>query len=204
MSRAQVVTSDDEIDRAIRRAKEYEPHRLKAVAVDFDQGMDRIVISLANGVQVVVPRKLLQGLEDAKVAELRQVEIVEANSALHWPSLGVDLYVPALLDGIFGNRQWMATIGASGGAAKTEAKRLAAQENGKRGGRPPSKRPNSPATGGSFSGPKRGDTLVGTLREVYGEGFAHGRRADMRLDTLLEREGVSSLSEYLKKAKSRR
>ena len=46
---------------------------------------------------------------------------------------------------------------------------------------------------------KRGDTLVGTLREEYGEDFAPGRRSDMRLDTLLEEAGVNSLSEYLRR-----
>ena len=47
---------------------------------------------------------------------------------------------------------------------------------------------------------KRGDTLVGTLRETYGEDFAPGVRSDMRLDTLLEREGATSLSDLLKRA----
>jgi len=48
---------------------------------------------------------------------------------------------------------------------------------------------------------KRGDTLVGTLREEYGEDFAPGTRSDMRLDTLLDQEGASSLSEYLRRNK---
>jgi hypothetical protein len=205
MTKARVVTSDEEIDQAIKVAREYEPYRPKAVAVDYDQSSDRIIIDLANGVQVVVPRNLLQGLDRAKTAELRRVEIVEANSALHWPSLDVDLYVPALLDGIFGNRKWMAAIGASGGAAKSDAKRQAARINGKLGGRPRSKRPHSLVTGsGSFGARKRGDTLVGTLRQTYGESFAKGHRPDMRLDTLLEREGATSLSDYLGRSKKRR
>jgi len=45
---------------------------------------------------------------------------------------------------------------------------------------------------------KRGDTLVGTLRKIYGPEFAHGVRSDMRLDTLRERTG-NSLSDMLKK-----
>ena len=45
---------------------------------------------------------------------------------------------------------------------------------------------------------KRGDTLVGNLRQEYGENFATGVRSDMRLDTLLEQAGVDSLSEYLR------
>lgn len=45
---------------------------------------------------------------------------------------------------------------------------------------------------------KRGDTLVGTLREEYGPNFAPGVRSDMRLDTLLERTGATSLTEFLR------
>lgn len=45
---------------------------------------------------------------------------------------------------------------------------------------------------------KRGDTLVGTLREEYGPNFAPSVRADMRLDTLLEQSGAESLSDFLR------
>ena len=46
---------------------------------------------------------------------------------------------------------------------------------------------------------KRSDTLVRTLRETYGPGFASGIRSDAKLGTVLERSGSSSLSDYLKK-----
>lgn len=45
---------------------------------------------------------------------------------------------------------------------------------------------------------KRGDTLVRTLREIYGPNFAPGVRSDMRLDTLREREDAS-LSELVRR-----
>ncbi len=45
---------------------------------------------------------------------------------------------------------------------------------------------------------KRGDTLVGTLRETYGAEFARGVRSDTRLDTLRELTG-KSLSEMIKR-----
>jgi hypothetical protein len=45
---------------------------------------------------------------------------------------------------------------------------------------------------------KNGNTRIGTLRETYGEQIAPGRRSDMKLDTLLEETGNSSLSEYLR------
>jgi len=46
---------------------------------------------------------------------------------------------------------------------------------------------------------KNSNTLVGTLREEFGSGFAKGYRSDMKLGTLLKREGASSLSELVKK-----
>ena len=45
---------------------------------------------------------------------------------------------------------------------------------------------------------KHGNTQIGTLREIYGEDFAEGRRADMHLSTLLQESGAGSLSQYLK------
>jgi hypothetical protein len=45
---------------------------------------------------------------------------------------------------------------------------------------------------------KRTDTLVRTLRETYGDDFAHGYRSDAKLGTVLEREGAEDLSDILK------
>lgn len=44
---------------------------------------------------------------------------------------------------------------------------------------------------------KRGDTHVGSIEQQYGRDF--NVRSDMRLDTLLNREGAESLSDLLKK-----
>jgi hypothetical protein len=46
---------------------------------------------------------------------------------------------------------------------------------------------------------KNGNTRVDSLRETYGESFASNFRGDMKLETLLERVGAKSLSDYLKK-----
>ncbi len=48
---------------------------------------------------------------------------------------------------------------------------------------------------------KRSDTRVDTLRGTYGDSFAAGYRGDMKLETLLERESASSLSELLSRRK---
>lgn len=48
---------------------------------------------------------------------------------------------------------------------------------------------------------KRSDTLVGTLRQEYGDDFANGYRRDARLGTVLDQEGADSLSELLRRGK---
>jgi hypothetical protein len=56
---------------------------------------------------------------------------------LHWPALDVDLFVPALLAGVFGTRAWMAReLARVGGQARSAAKTKAARANGAKGGRP--------------------------------------------------------------------
>jgi hypothetical protein len=54
----------------------------------------------------------------------------------HPKSDAADLYIPALLEGIFGSRQWMTALARKGGAAKSPAKSQASRQNGKKGGRP--------------------------------------------------------------------
>ncbi len=46
---------------------------------------------------------------------------------------------------------------------------------------------------------KREDTLVRTLRNTYGDGFAPGYRSDAELGTVLKREGATDLSQLLDK-----
>jgi hypothetical protein len=45
---------------------------------------------------------------------------------------------------------------------------------------------------------KNGNTLVGTLRQTYGEDFAAGRRSDLKLENLLDDTGSNSLTDYLR------
>jgi hypothetical protein len=49
---------------------------------------------------------------------------------------------------------------------------------------------------------KNSNTRIDTLRKTYGPDFGRRTRGDAHLGTLLEREGVNSLDEYLKKQPS--
>lgn len=46
---------------------------------------------------------------------------------------------------------------------------------------------------------KRNDTLVRTLRQDYGPGFAPGYRSDTKLKTVLKDAGAQTLEQYRKK-----
>ncbi|UPT89180.1 hypothetical protein HAP41_0000009470 [Bradyrhizobium barranii subsp. apii] len=48
---------------------------------------------------------------------------------------------------------------------------------------------------------KRSDTLVGTLRDEYGDKVAKGYRADTKLGTVLKKKGLESLDQLLKKTR---
>jgi hypothetical protein len=46
---------------------------------------------------------------------------------------------------------------------------------------------------------KKGNTRLGSLRQTYGDDFAAGFHSDMKLETLLDRTGASSLTQLLKR-----
>jgi hypothetical protein len=141
---ARVATTDEEIDAAIARANVREPFRPRAVAAAHRPSDDTIVVTFATGVQIAIPRRLLEGLQDATATQLADVEISGPGTGLHWPSLDIDHYIPGVLDGVFGTRRWMAEIGRKGGGARSRAKARAARANGAKGGRP-AKNPSSTA-----------------------------------------------------------
>ncbi len=136
--KARVDVTDTEIGRAIARGNAYEqnPFRPRAIAARYRVKSDTLALKLATGVELVIPRKLLQGLANADPRDVAKIEIEDDGTSLHWESLDVDHYVPGLIDGVFGTRKWMSEAGKIGGSSRSDAKRAAARENGRKGGRP--------------------------------------------------------------------
>jgi Protein of unknown function (DUF2442) len=132
---ARMITTDAEIDAAIERAKLLDGEPL-ARTVEHIQRLNLLIVGLTNGRRLVIPVEDVQGLERATHRQLKNYELHGRGSDISFPELDVDLYVPALIEGVYGNRRWMAQLGSKGGQAKTEAKRRAAQANGAKGGRP--------------------------------------------------------------------
>ena len=128
--------SEKEFQAAVLRGEEIRRNGY-AVSAEYDAHQNRLVVGLSNGVVIMVPVHLLEELAEAGAEDLAEIEISPAGLGLHWPRLDADVYVPALMQGVFGTRRWMAALlGAAGGKASTKAKAAAARENGHKGGRP--------------------------------------------------------------------
>lgn len=109
----------------------------QAKSAHYDRRRSRVVVTLSNALELAFPPEVAEGLAGAKPADLDVIEISPTGLGLHWPRLDADLYIPALLEGAFGSRRWMARqMGREGGKATTASKQAAARENGKLGGRP--------------------------------------------------------------------
>ena len=108
-----------------------------AVSARYDRRSSRVIVGLNTGVQIAFPVRLAEGLADASADDLADIEISSAGLGLYWPRLDMDVYVPALLQGVFGTKSWMARqLGAAGGHVRSLAKVAASRTNGRKGGRP--------------------------------------------------------------------
>ncbi len=131
------MVTQDELETANTRAKELQSRVPKAVSAKYDRHIRRIVVQLSSNLGIFFSPRDAEGLESATPEELSEIEISPSGYGLHFPKLDADLYLPALLEGVFGSERWMASrMGLRGGKSRSEAKTTAARENGKKGGRP--------------------------------------------------------------------
>jgi hypothetical protein len=107
--------TDAELRRAEARGRKMLETEPRAVAAHYDVAAGRVVIDLANGCAYAFPAQRVQDLHGASG----------------------DLNVPALVNGIFGNRAWMAReLARLAGRTRSPKKAAAARSNGAKGGRP--------------------------------------------------------------------
>jgi hypothetical protein len=135
MAKHEVVTTDAEIGAALEKAKLHDGGP-RARTVEYIPDVKLLIVGLNNGRRLALPIEDVQGLGTATHKQLQNYLLLGRGTGISFPDLDVDLYVPALIEGVYGNRRWMAQLGKKGGASKTEAKRRAAQANGAKGGRP--------------------------------------------------------------------
>ena len=129
--------SDAQIDTAEARGRALLETEPRATSARYDPASGRLILELANGCAYAFPAALAEDLQNADATTLAEVEVDGAGFNLHWPTLEVDLYVPALVSGIFGTRRWMMQeLARVAGSARSPAKAAASRANGAKGGRP--------------------------------------------------------------------
>lgn len=104
---AKVVTTDREIEAAIETARRTERFDRRVVRAFYSEGIDSVVLVLENGVTHSIPRKLLQGLTEARPDQVNEIELLGRGTGLHWPALDVSHVVSGLLAGVYGSARWM-------------------------------------------------------------------------------------------------
>lgn len=124
------------LEEAEARGRALPADELRASTARYDQASGRVVLELMNGGTYAFPAELAQDLQRASPEALLDVQVDGAGFNLHWPSLDADLFVPALVSGVFGTRAWMTKeLARRAGQTKSPAKAAAARASGARGGR---------------------------------------------------------------------
>jgi hypothetical protein len=97
------VTTDDEIDVAIERAKAIadEP-RIVEATFRGEPGLDLLLLTLSDGRRLVFPREDLPELKNATPEQAADFFVGRHGVDLRWPQLDEGIYLPNLLAERFG------------------------------------------------------------------------------------------------------
>jgi hypothetical protein len=102
-----MALSDEDLAQAEAEMAKLRSTTATAIAARYDRRIGRVVIQLSSGLEVAFSPRDAQGLEAAKPSDLGAVEVSPSGLGLHFPKLDADLYLPTLLQGLFGSREWM-------------------------------------------------------------------------------------------------
>ena len=129
--------TDAQFEAAEARGRDMLDREPRALSARYDRASGRVVMELVNGCAYAFPAGLVQDLQGAAEDDLAEVLVDSLGFNLHWPALDADLYVPALVSGVFGTRAWMTReLARRAGQTTSPAKAAAARLNGAKGGRP--------------------------------------------------------------------
>jgi hypothetical protein len=118
------------------RARRARTSPTRIVSASYHRATDSLVVGLANGTRLAVPKGIVPALRRASAADIAGLTVDPFGQGLHWERLDVDVAGSALLHAALGREALMAAAGAAGGRARSRAKGAAARANGRLGGRP--------------------------------------------------------------------
>lgn len=103
--------SDEEFERqyakAVKRGKESMKKDPRAKRVRYDKRSRNVRVELTNGCTFIFPPDLVQGLADASDEVLADVEPLGLGFAIVFTRLDMEYSITGLMQGIFGNAEWM-------------------------------------------------------------------------------------------------
>ena len=104
---AKLITTDAQIDEAIRRAQKFAKEERSVVSAGYSHHTDRFTFRMSDGAIHIIPRRLLQGLQSASRRQLSHIEVIDLGEGLYWPELDVAHLVSGVLSGVYGSEKWM-------------------------------------------------------------------------------------------------
>lgn len=144
MADHKILTTDRDIERALQAASSSNEPTLTALELKDDKDGRLLSLRMSDGSLHLIPAERVEGLSASSSEAILRFEITEDGLGVHWPDLDLDLYVPELVQGVYGTKKWMSSLGRRGGKSRSVAKSRAARENGRKGGRPRKRRISAP------------------------------------------------------------
>jgi hypothetical protein len=120
--------------RAVGKREVQDPSAVTAAR--YIRRRDALELEFAGGGTMTIPLEAISELDGAPLSILNAVTVSPAGDALAWRALDVDIYIPGLVEQVFGTRMFAAANGQRGGRRTSRAKSAAAKANGAKGGRP--------------------------------------------------------------------
>ena len=109
----QMISLED-IDKQIEQVRQKSKLKFlvepRAMKVYYCSNENTIAIHLNTGAIFIIPVNHIQWLKGVNAELLTQVEITPLGDGLHWEELDIDLSIPGLLSGNFGDDQWMKSL----------------------------------------------------------------------------------------------
>jgi hypothetical protein len=115
------------------------PSPWRLASVNYDRHRNCIVMEFANGVELSMPVNLVGELYAATADGLAQIHLSPSGEMVVVEQVDAHIGTKGLIEtalSVIPATAMAASLGASGGARSSVAKRTAAAENGKKGGRP--------------------------------------------------------------------
>jgi hypothetical protein len=100
------LTTDEEIDAAIERVKEFDSFpRIVEAAYRAEPGLEFLMLKLSDGGRLLVPREELGELKNATPEQAMDLQIGPHGLDVWWPQLDDGLYLPDFLEHRWGKER---------------------------------------------------------------------------------------------------